>query len=481
MQTNPCRRYKQLYRKEWEKSSAFKAWLAPVKDKPNKAYCKFCKKELIAVVTALSKHKSTVVHRKNAYDASSSSRIDTMWRDQSREMDSVKEAELRLAAFLCEHNISFNVMDHLSELLPQIFPDSKIATSIKCKRTKSKCIVTNALAPQFHQKLVSELQKGPFSLIIDETTDVSTCKELALVTRQYDSQSMTVKCSLYELIEVTGSSAEELFQAISHAIERDNIPFCNIIGFASDTTNVMFGQNNSVVSRLKAKVPEVFVIRCICHTAHLCASNAYEKLPRTLEELIHDIYNYFSHSAKRQAAFKHFQHFYSVEPHRLLRPSQTRWLSLHACVSRLLEQWDALTAFFEEVASSDNLLVSQKIFDHLKNPMWKLYVSFLDFALPKFTELNIMFQSSKMTLHLLSRGLTALYREFLSYYMKESYWRHCKIGDLDPLSQVNFLPLTSMYMGANVALMLTSAEYLQRAPVFSWVCAKVLHRGSLPN
>ena len=323
-------------------------------------------------------------------------------------------------------------------------------------------IVTNALAPQFHQKLVSELQKGPFSLIIDETTDVSTCKEVALVTRQYDSQSMTVKCSLYELIEVTGSSAEELFQAISHAIERDNIPFCNIIGFASDTTNVMFGQNNSVVSRLKAKVPEVFVIRYICHTAHLCASNA--KLPRTLEELIHDIYNYFSHSAKRQAAFKHFQHFYSVEPHRLLRPSQTRWLSLHACVSRVLEQWDALTAFFEEVASSDNLLVSQKFFDHLKNPMWKLYVSFLDFALPKFTELNITFQSSKMTLHLLSRGLTALYREFLSYYMKESYWRHCKIWDLDHLSQVNFLPLTSMYMGANVALMLTSAEYLQRAP-----------------
>ena len=110
---------------------------------------------------------------------------------------------------------------------------------------------------------------------------------------------MTVKCSLYELIEVTGGSEEDLFQAICKVLKRDQIPFHNMIGFAADTTNVMFGQHNSVVPRLKKEVPELFVLRCICHSAHLCASYA--------EELIRDVYNYFSHSAKRQAEFQPFQ------------------------------------------------------------------------------------------------------------------------------------------------------------------------------
>ena len=434
---------------------------------PDKAYCKFCKKEMTAVITALKKHQATAFHKKQAqllHGESSMSRIDSMWREQNDSTNSVKEAEIRLAAFLSEHNISFNVMDHLSDLLPKLFPDSNIANAIKCKRTKTKCIIRNALAPHFHQELVNKLCQKPFSLIIDETTDISTHKELALVTRQYDEQSMTVKCSLYELVEVTGGSAEQLFQAITRAFETDSISFENLIGFAADTTNVMFGEHNSVVSRLKQKVPDLFVLRCICHSAHLCASKACEKLPRTVEDIIHDVYNYFAHSAKRLAEFKQFQYFAETEPHRLLRPCQTRWLSLHSCVSRLVEQWDALVGYFEAAVATDNLLVSQKILGYLKNPIWKLYILFLDFALPRFTELNGMFQSAKMSLHLLNRGLITAYQDLLSCYMKEGYWRSGQGGlqDVDPSSQVNFLPLKSMYMGAKVALLLSNVEYIQR-------------------
>ena len=132
----------------------------------------------------------------------------------------------------------------------------------------------------------------------------------------------------------------------------------------------MFGQHNSVVSRFQqaAAVPSIFILRCICHSAHLCASHACEKLPCTAEDIIHDIYNYFSHSAKRQAEFKDFQYFAEVEPHRLLRPCQTRWLSLHACVHRLIEQWNALIHYFESVVNSDNLLASQRILTQIQNP-----------------------------------------------------------------------------------------------------------------
>ena len=90
------------------------------------------------------------------------------------------------------------------------------------------------------------------------------------------------------------------------------------------------------------------------------SSKTCEKLPRTVEDIIHDVYNYFAHSAKRLAEFKQFQYFAETEPHRLLRPCQTRWLSLHSCVSRLVEQWGALVGYFEAAVATDNLLVSQK-------------------------------------------------------------------------------------------------------------------------
>ena len=93
----------------------------------------------------------------------------------------VRDAEIRMAAFISEHNLSFNIMDHFSELLPKLCPDSKIAAQFKSKRTKTKCIVRNALAPCIHEELVEKWKTKHFSVIIDETTDVSTAKELAVV------------------------------------------------------------------------------------------------------------------------------------------------------------------------------------------------------------------------------------------------------------------------------------------------------------
>lgn len=333
--------------------------------------------------------------------------------------------------------------------------------------------MTNAMAPYFHKRLVDNLKKGHFSLIIDETTDISTKKELALVTRQYDEESMSVTCTLYGLSELVQSDAETIYNNICSHLAADDIPLVNIIGFAADTTNVMFGEHNSVVSRLKENIPSIFVMRCICHTSHLCASYACEKLPRTPEDLIHGVYNYFSHSAKRQGEFQKFQVFAQVEPHQILKRSQTRWLSLHQCVQRLLEQWDTLLMYFLSVATTDNLLSSQNILSQLQNPICKLYLHFLNFVLPKFTELNLMFQSSKMSLHCLSRGLSTIYKEFLSCYMKEGYWKRCDLKEIDPTSVVNFLPLTKMYMGTKVTLLMSTPEYKQRPVDVQYFLTKV--------
>jgi len=64
-----------------------------------------------------------------------------------------------------------------------------------------------------------------------------------------------------------------------------------------------------------------------------------------MEDICRSIYSHFTHSAKRQHAFIEFKKFYQVDMHRILQAGQTRWLSVKAAVDRILEQWDALSAY----------------------------------------------------------------------------------------------------------------------------------------
>ena len=105
------------------------------------------------------------------------------------------------------------------------------------------------MAKQFCNELVEVLKQVKFSIIIDESIDISSKKQLAIVVRFYCDQEMRVKSRFFKLIEVTKSDAETLANGDFTQLEKNNIPCDNMIGFASDTTNVMFGTHHSGAKR----------------------------------------------------------------------------------------------------------------------------------------------------------------------------------------------------------------------------------------
>lgn len=74
--------------------------------------------------------------------------------------------------------------------------------------------------------------------------------------------------------------------------------------------------------------PVLFVLGCICHSLHPSCSSAYLKLPKVVEDLCRDRYDYICHSYEVMNEFKQFQEFVNIQPHGILRLSQTRWLSV---------------------------------------------------------------------------------------------------------------------------------------------------------
>ena len=63
----------------------------------------------------------------------------------------------------------------------------------------------------------------------------------------FDEQTVQPVTRLFDMVEVEQATAVGLYNAIKSSFEEKKIPIKNIIGYSSDTTNVMFGEHHSVV------------------------------------------------------------------------------------------------------------------------------------------------------------------------------------------------------------------------------------------
>ena len=163
-----------------------------------------------------------------------------------------------------------------------------------CGRTKGTYLLTECLSVNAHENLVQSIKaaKG-MSIPCDKAMDVSMEKMFCLNVRFLPSDLSEPVTKLYRLLPVEDGKADGLFQALGLALEEDGILWEQIVGYASDGENLMQGQNNSFLTRMKEMVPDLFVLKCFCHSFHLVAEHACAVLSKSSEQLIHDIYNYF--------------------------------------------------------------------------------------------------------------------------------------------------------------------------------------------
>jgi len=181
----------------------------------------------------------------------------------------VKSAEIKHVAFIAEHNIPFLAMDHLSELIKNLDPESEVHKNIQLKRTKS----------------------------------ISCVKQACIVVRYFSRDIGKIVSHFFDLANIfypdnhevayEGATGKNLYNCLITAFNDCNIPSDNIIGFGSDGCNSMMGANNSVASRMIQNYPGISIWTCICHSLHLCASEACKILPKRCEDLARQVYSFF--------------------------------------------------------------------------------------------------------------------------------------------------------------------------------------------
>lgn len=407
--------YDHKYNYMWEKQEQFKKWIAKSTKGELYFHCKSCNQDLKGGLSAVRKHNISKKHITAVSNVKVTSVFNMKSVIQSKNSaKNIKTAEVRIAAFIAEHNIPINSTDHLVTLIKSIKLDANELKKLTCDRTKCTSIINNVIGKSGFELLIESLKLNSFSLLIDESTDLSTIKHLALVVRTCIDFKVTD--SFICLLPLSDGSAKNIYSVIVEFFTSNDVPFIkNCIGFAADGCNVMQGSKNSVQALFRKDIPNIFIMKCICHSLALCAEYACRKLPDDIEILIRNIYNYVQHSFKRQQELKEIQQLFNLKFHKMLQLSSTRWLSLLAVVKRINEQYPALKAYFN-AQTFDNIEKSYNITNGLNNPINKLYLDFLEFILPTLNDLNLEFQSELPKIYLLYDRMANAYKFIIIYY-----------------------------------------------------------------
>lgn len=170
--------YKQKVRLGWTKDPLFKEWIL-LKNMDKNEYkvdCKFCKCSLNAKTSALKDHALSKKHIA-ASEPFSNSRQKTIQFKKESIVVATKVAEARTALYIAQHS-SIRPVDHLNSLFKCNFADSATALDTRIHRTKATAIIKNVWSPHMISLLIQDINNGKYSLIIDESQDITVVKYL---------------------------------------------------------------------------------------------------------------------------------------------------------------------------------------------------------------------------------------------------------------------------------------------------------------
>lgn len=118
-----------------------------------------------------------------------------------------KRRELQIATHVACHK-SINAVDELSDIL-----EDEIG-AFKMYRTKCSAVMRSVLAPYFRDKLRDDIGNTPYSLYLDETTDISVSKLLCICIKYCSKKHNHFVSAYLGLVELLDADANGIVNAI---------------------------------------------------------------------------------------------------------------------------------------------------------------------------------------------------------------------------------------------------------------------------
>ncbi|KAJ8931415.1 hypothetical protein NQ314_015672 [Rhamnusium bicolor] len=218
----------QHFSKKWLSDPKLPGWIQVAEHDNMYAKCSAFVVNLKPKYSDLIKHANSNKHKNAVKKLKNSKQVDLMLKrnlGKDQEHIDVVCANLRSALLVAEHNLSFNVVDHITKINKVNFKDSKVTESLQLGRTKCTMIIQNVLADVITNQLKQQIKDKQVSVLLDEATDA------ILGLKEVDCDHGTAK----------GLYAPLLKQSLTEF----NIEAKNVVGYCADNASVMIGSKES--------------------------------------------------------------------------------------------------------------------------------------------------------------------------------------------------------------------------------------------
>ena len=387
------------YRNCWE--STF-PWVTQSSTSTTMAKCKLCQIDLRPHKGNLEQHQKSASHL--ARDRNLNKKQAPLQFAKIPTVSTLsKEADIHLALSICCHT-SVSTIDHLGEIIA-LYSKGSCLEGLKLHRTKCTQLIQNVISPSFEEEVESALKNKQYSVMVDESTDVSADKHLCVCVQYFSEKENKVIDDYIGIVSVISATGENLFLALKEKLASVGLSLINCIGYSSDGASNVVGEYNSVWSRVKDESKNCIMMKCTCHSLHLIVQHAFEVLPSNIGFLLSEIPAFFSKSTLRRDEFLRL--FQELDPDQekkgsptpFQKYSATRWLVRGKILYNLLVNWSELKAYFTKVevnATASVRLKIRLILEMLNDQAVYLYFVFITPIVQEFERMNAMFQGANV-------------------------------------------------------------------------------------
>nr|XP_047135546.1 uncharacterized protein LOC124812691 [Hydra vulgaris] len=325
-------------RKYLEKWEADYPWFKKSSDGTESAFCTLCRVTIQPRKSSVEQHSGTFRHASREKHLNTKSQI--TFPLVSKKAD-------------CEADIS--TINHLGEII-SLYGKNSPLENLRLHRTKCTQIIKNVISSSIESKISESMADKPFSILIDESTDVSLTKHLCICARYYSDEQKSVIDDFLGLASVISTTGADFFAVLETKLTSVGLSLKNCIGYSSDGASNVIGFHNSVWSRVRAVSPNCILMRCTCHSLNLIVQHSFELMPSSVGFLLSEIPSFFSKSSIRREEFKVL--FQTMDPsnERMGTPSpfQKYWE-----MSLQFDEFERLNAFFQSTNVDPEKLVSE--------------------------------------------------------------------------------------------------------------------------
>ena len=270
------------------------SWLIADPSDPKKGKCTICPAppgspfsgrsfSIAEGFSAIRTHSVSKIHQKaleeplnnNEDDGVEQMRIEQALKNQEelgrkdkKEKEATLHGQIAFANMLHYHGVPSHVFTCFAKLAPTIFPDSQIAKKWASggkngfRATKGDYFLTHGIFPYQLDKLVKTLRQDFFSLNFDETS--INLKSQLDINVSYLSGDVIVKENLTTISMESGTTAEEIVEAVFGQLEEFLIPINNIMVVTTDGCSTMLGSDNGVHTLMRCVFLFLGIFKFIC-------------------------------------------------------------------------------------------------------------------------------------------------------------------------------------------------------------------------